>query len=88
MRPDDTPRDGTPEPAADPVPDSLHTGELGSEGGSYGELAQSVRAARPDVHPRPDMPASRGRSVAPAWILMSVPAVLIIAWFLTSAMAC
>jgi len=64
-------------PADDPVRSS-RTGELGSEGGGYGELTQAARAAHGDnTDPRPNESSLLTFAVIGIVILL----VLLMIWF-------
>ena len=61
------------------------TGELGSEGGSYAELAQEIRARANAAGDSLTSPASAPRvGMALVWALLAIPLFLLVLWFATS----
>lgn len=74
---DNRPEQVIPAPRSEPAP----TAEVGSEGGSPGDML------RPSVHPEPGLSATNRRSGGVPgllWFAALVPVVLVLLWFLTS----
>jgi hypothetical protein len=79
MKPTDTRPAQSPDVPAEVEPNSLETGELGSEGGSYAELVQSLRSRDRGGEDVVSPAAARGNPLL--WIAIAVVVVTILLWF-------
>jgi len=75
-----------PEKSQPDVNDSLTTGELGSEGGSYGDLTQQTRTNETSDAASP---SATSRAVGRAfggliWLVIGLCAALVLFWYMSS----
>lgn len=83
---DPVPEPPHPEPDPAEAHDPSTTGELGSEGGSQGDLVQAEHVSR-NASPASEVSSARASSGVALWVVTIIVVTVIIVWFIAHAMS-